>query len=68
MNVIIVSNEDDWSGLYVDGKIKLQGHHLRADEVLEVLGINVLTISCNHDWLNDMRRLPENFDEVEFDE
>lgn len=43
MKVEIVTNYDDWGGLYIDGKLKAQGHDYGrlsvTEEVLEALGI-----------------------------
>ena len=43
MKVEIVTNYDDWGGLYIDGKLKAQGHdysHLGViREVLEAINV-----------------------------
>lgn len=40
MKVVLVSSFDgDWEGIYVDGKLKAEGHSLRADEILTAVGI-----------------------------
>lgn len=40
----IVSNEEDWEALYVDGKLFAQGHQVREDDILTALRrLNLIT-------------------------
>jgi hypothetical protein len=62
----IVSNCDDWEGFYVNNKLKLEGHSLRLDQVLEVLGFTVEYIECDNQWLYEYGgTLPTNLEDVE---
>jgi hypothetical protein len=56
--ITIVSNEDDWEGLYIDGKIALQAHNLSVYEVLLALDIIPEYITCDHEWLGEQTYLP----------
>lgn len=67
--ISIVGNGDDWEGLYVDGKLALQGHSLgRVQDVLEILGFDVLDRLTEEGWLEDIGYLPENMEDVKFEE
>lgn len=66
--ITIVTNEDDWEGLYVDGKIVVQDHKLRVEDVLAALGIYAETVTCDHDWLLNFGYLPNNLEDVKLDE
>jgi hypothetical protein len=45
MNVqLLKSGAGDWIGLYVDGKLKMEGHSLRLEDVLESIGIKAEAI------------------------
>lgn len=33
-----LTNDDDWTGLYIDGKLIIEGHSIRARDVVEALG------------------------------
>ncbi len=40
MEVMLVECESgDWIGMYVDGKLKEEGHSLRPTDVLDALGV-----------------------------
>ena len=55
---------DDWEGLYLDGKLVEEGHHLRLTDVLKHFGIECEEVWPDDSWLEERGRLPENFDEV----
>ena len=55
---------DDWEGVYIDGKLVAEGHHVRIDELLQLLGINGEQIYADDAWLADRGSLPQNLSEV----
>lgn len=55
---------NDWIGMYIDGKLKNEGHSLRTKDVVEDLGLSCSTITANEEWLNDRGRLPEKLCDV----
>jgi hypothetical protein len=55
---------DDWQGVYIDGKLQEQGHHIRIDELLRLLGIDGEQIYADDDWLAKRGGLPPDLDEV----
>jgi hypothetical protein len=62
--ITIVTNEDDWEGLYIDGKIAVQDHKLRVEDVLDALGICAESVTCDYDWLFDQGYLPSDLKDV----
>lgn len=40
----IVTNEDDWEGLYVDGRLVHEGHSIPRSVLLDALGVSVETV------------------------
>lgn len=61
---IKIVDGDDWSGLYINGELKDEGHSLRVSEVLEILGFKVETFEADYDWLEEMGSLPKKFSQV----
>ena len=62
--IIFVTNHDDWIGMYIDGKICLQGHDLDIREVLGALGIRCKYEGVNS-WLGEeVGELPEDYDDI----
>jgi hypothetical protein len=62
--ITIVTNEDDWEGLYIDGKIVVQDHKLSVYDVLLALDIIPEDITCDHDWLLRIGYLPNDLKDV----
>lgn len=58
---------DDWSGLYVDGKLKFQNHRIEADDVLEALGLSFEKKDAG-EFLMITGGLPEDLSEVKFED
>lgn len=63
--VVIVSMNDDWEGLYVDGLLVTQGHRVSIHEILEVFGLTVTQEEAEAGWSEDRADLPEELEEVE---
>lgn len=68
MTFVYVTNGDDWEGVYKDGKILAQGHHVTADDILRALGHTVEYRDVDYDWLADEGYLPENIEDIKFEE
>jgi len=39
MITVITSEDGDWEALYLDGELKLEGHSLAWEHILDLLGI-----------------------------
>lgn len=53
---IVNSDEGDWTGLYVDGRLMCEGHSLSPREVIEALGFELN--SSQSRYLADIGYLP----------
>ena len=66
----IVSNDDDWEGIYINGKLAAEGHRISLHDVLDALKGNILTDfefrTCNRDWLYDQGNLPDELENVKW--
>lgn len=49
--ITIVSNYDNWEGVYVDGELKTEGHSVDSEEILKLLGMDVEKIEVSTDYL-----------------
>ena len=63
-NLTLVTNYDDWEGLYDNGKLVLEGHSIRKEEILEYLGIKVKILEADGDYLYKYGRLPVHLKDV----
>ena len=50
--LLILSEDGDWIGLYVDGKLELEGHSLRTQDVIHALGIEANQIEKSVEWFD----------------
>lgn len=71
VNVVFVSNYDDWEGIYLNGKCIIQDHKISAKELMSCLlfhGViqNFSSKSVDWDWLDEHGWLPEKLEEVKF--
>ena len=66
MSTIILVDLNDWVGLYLDGKLQLQGHSLSVRDVIEVItGSRPKTIDVDYEAVVRMNySLPTTLDEV----
>ena len=52
---------EDWEGLYIDGKLVYENHHIEAHDVIRILeerGMEAAAIEVDDDWLIDRGTLP----------
>lgn len=67
---IIIVCGSDWTGMYVDGEMRLQSHSLSAYHVLQMLGYDVETRDVSSDteaekWLETRGGFPETLEEYD---
>lgn len=62
----LVTNHDDWEGIYLDGRILDQGHQIDWETVLSSLGFTLETQDADYDWLADEGCLPEKLEDCKF--
>jgi len=61
---ITLVDGDDWEGLYLDGKLVQEGHHVRLEDIFRHLGIEANFVYPDTEWLEARGNLPENLREV----
>jgi len=63
---IVFLNTDDWSGIYVDGELKSEGHSMTAYDMLEILKIKHESIYVGDEKFEELfgSSCPDTFDEV----
>lgn len=59
----LVTNDEDWKGIYLDGKLVDQGHSLHIDKVLKIFG-DALGVQVNHRVIEIDGYLPESLSDV----
>ncbi len=62
---IDIVNADDWSGLYLDGVLVEEGHHLRLKDVLAACNLLAEFHEVNQAWMEKQQTLPAEFAHVE---
>lgn len=55
---------DDWQALYVDGKLVLENHSLRAKDILKAIGVEFQALHLEEN-LEIRECLPANFEELQ---
>ena len=63
--LVLVTNYDDWEGLYINGKLVLEGHQIRKDEMFVILGIDYAEVEADVSWLASRGSLPKKLSDVE---
>jgi hypothetical protein len=69
MTTMTLVQGDDWSGLYIDGKLKEQGHSFSTRTVAELVIAHKVSAfehkDADLDWLADRGDLPQKLEEVQ---
>ena len=60
---IVIAYADDWSGLYIDGKLKMQGHDLDQRELIRALGFECDELEVDLEWMGKVGHLPKDIKE-----
>lgn len=50
---------DDWTGLYVNGELRLENSTIHVADVIEALGLECETVTADEDWLTCQGSLPK---------
>lgn len=73
-NQVIKVTGDDWTGIYIDGRLRAQGHSIPFSELMEALEeytthkINFWEeLEADIEWLEGEGYLPDTLAEVKFD-
>jgi hypothetical protein len=61
---IVLVSGDDWKSLYVDGKLKVEGHYISAKRIIEALDIECDFLQVDQTWLEDRGNLPKELEDI----
>lgn len=61
---VVFVDGDDWQGLYINGRLIEEGHHIHLDDLLKHLGIDGEVICPDDAWLTERGGLPMDLAEV----
>lgn len=68
VRVCIVGNDDDWEGIYINGRLANEGHRVAVRDVLDaVKGKTLIDYeyrTCDRQWLYDHGNLPDDLERV----
>ncbi len=66
----VIVGDDDWEGLYINGKLHTEGHSLSSHDILVAAKGKLLRSYehrvCNRVWLSDHGNLPDNLGDVKW--
>lgn len=63
--IIIVTNGDDWEGLYLDGKLITEGHSVSPRDICNALNINMELVELSSEYLGEkISNLPKDFSKI----
>jgi len=63
-NIVFVTSNCDWEGLYINGKLVMENHMLDLRDVLKRLDIKCDFIEADDEWLFEHGVLPKNLSDV----
>lgn len=64
MKKITIVTSNDWQGLYADGKLLDEGHYVRLDDALRLLGHDVEGYEIDNEWMENEGGLPNDLKDV----
>lgn len=68
MKIVIAYSEDaDWEGLYINGRLRREASYISADDVLRALDEDYEFRHCDEDWFEVEGCFPEQLDDVQED-
>jgi hypothetical protein len=64
MKITLVTNHDDWEGIYIDGKLYTEGHRVGLEDLAEALKLDFEKITADCKWLLNSCGLPADLEDV----
>lgn len=61
--ITYVDNED-WIGIYVDGRLAYEGHSIASLELLRICRVNYETFEADEEWLQEIGNFPRKLEDV----
>lgn len=65
MKIRLVTNYDDWEGLYIDGRLIEEGHYIRLRDLAKAAGLDYEEDEVRYEWLAERGSLPERYEDVQ---
>ncbi len=69
-DIVFVTNEDDWQGVYVDGELVTDGHTINYSALFDRLVGETISSTkwrvVDEDWMQEEGYLPSNLFDVKF--
>jgi hypothetical protein len=65
MKIRLVTNYDDWEGLYVDGKLVEERHTIRLCDLAKAVGLDYEEDEVRYEWLAERGSLPGRYEDVQ---
>lgn len=65
--VVLVTNHDDWEGLFINGVADHQAHKVQRDDLVKAClkaGQNYCTVYASYDELEISGQFPDNLDDL----
>lgn len=63
--ITLVSNGDDWEGLYIDGELFAERHFITARDVADALDVEMERVEVSTNWLGGkVSRLPQQLSKI----
>jgi hypothetical protein len=65
MKTKLVTNHNDWEGLYIDGKLVIEGHSISLLDFARATGIDLEQVAVSTEWLGEtVGNLPKSFGKI----
>lgn len=73
---LAIVDGDEWKGLYINGKLYVDGHNIRPEYIINAINDNIDQLhednskiifkshNCNYDWLEEAGDFPEKLENV----
>lgn len=61
---LVLYNNDDWVGLYSNGKLLDEGHSISLDQFCHYVGIELTRRTADDEWLTERGGFPDNIEDV----
>lgn len=63
--ITLVTNNEDWEGLYIDGNLTALDHQMSIKEFADLAGIDLDVIDADPDWFKEKEEiLPDKLEDV----
>ena len=61
---IVLFEGEDWGGIYINGKLAVEGHHVRTSDLIEAMDLQVRHLTYDEAWIETYGSLPDKLSDV----